>query len=173
MRFPRQRRRQIFVITSRTERNPVGRWIKEGELAPSAIRAFNLAHEPFGLRLPGRTCPGYPYTEITRNRPLAEIRSLLFKMKSCARIPPFYCCLLCPRNHPTLFSPPLHRFRIFPAGPLNSPFLESLKFGSRAPELDKRSTFMVESAEFPEIGDVYDNDSVTRNPGDESTGKKI
>lgn len=36
----------------------VARWIKEGSWLP-AIRAFNLAHEPFGSRLPPRTCPGY------------------------------------------------------------------------------------------------------------------
>lgn len=38
----------------------VARWIKEGSWLP-AIRAFNLAHEPFGSRLPPRTCPAlYP-----------------------------------------------------------------------------------------------------------------
>lgn len=38
----------------------VARWIKEGSWL-EAIRAFNLAHEPFGSRLPPRTCPAlYP-----------------------------------------------------------------------------------------------------------------
>lgn len=62
--------RQIFVITSRTQprrpRRPADQRRKLCSLP--AIRAFNLAHEPFGpLGLPPRTCPGYPYTEITRD----------------------------------------------------------------------------------------------------------